>query len=129
MKQGTGFSRLRGCTDARIGGLVGILVGDSLGVGFEFTPPERIPARHLIEMTPPVGFHRAHAGVPPGTLSDDGAQALCLLASLQDDGRLVLTDFASRLLRWLDDGYMAVDGHVNLLEGSTLFAGPRRLGL
>ncbi|MGF6769474.1 ADP-ribosyl-[dinitrogen reductase] hydrolase [Paraburkholderia sp. GAS199] len=112
MEQVTGFSRLRGCTDARIAGLVGLLVGDALGVPFEFTPPERIPARHLIEMIPPVGFHRAHAGVPPGTWSDDGAQALCLLASLQDNGRLILADFASRLLRWLDDGYMAVDGHV-----------------
>jgi ADP-ribosylglycohydrolase len=112
MEQETDFLPLRGCSDARIAGLVGLLVGDSLGVPFEFTPPDRIPTRNLIEMAPPVGFHRAHAGVPPGTWSDDGAQALCLLASLQDNGRLTLTDFASRLLRWLDDGYMAVDGHV-----------------
>jgi ADP-ribosyl-[dinitrogen reductase] hydrolase len=112
MEQEPDFLPLCGCSDARIAGLVGLLVGDALGVPFEFTPPERVPARHLIEMIPPVGFHRAHAGVPPGTWSDDGAQALCLLASLQDNGRLILIDFASRLLRWLDDGYMAVDGDV-----------------
>ncbi|MGF6412380.1 ADP-ribosylglycohydrolase family protein [Paraburkholderia sp. MM5482-R1] len=112
MSSATSFMDIRACDDPRIGGLIGLLVGDALGVPFEFTPSQRIPARHLIEMTPPVGFHRAHVGVPTGTWSDDGAQALCLLASLQDNGRLILSDFASRLLRWLDNGYMAVDGQV-----------------
>lgn len=95
-----------------IGGLVGLLVGDSLGVPFEFHSPDQLPKRELIEMEPPVGFPRAHSGVSPGTWSDDGAQALCLLASLMVCGRLSLTDFADRLLQWLDDGYMAVDGDV-----------------
>ncbi|WP_232232439.1 ADP-ribosylglycohydrolase family protein [Cupriavidus sp. amp6] len=95
-----------------IGGLVGLLVGDAVGVPYEFNAPEDLPDRHQIDMVPPIGFGRSHAGVPPGTWSDDGAQALCLLASLMDCGRLSLTDFADRLLQWLDDGYMAVDGHV-----------------
>ncbi|KAE8761118.1 hypothetical protein FSO04_05215 [Paraburkholderia madseniana] len=107
-----GFIGLRGCTDARIAGLVGLLVGDALGVGFEFKKPEQIPSRDQIEMTTPVGFRRSHAGVPVGTYSDDGAQALCLLASLLGCGKFSLTDFADRLLRWFDDGYMAVDGDV-----------------
>lgn len=99
-------------SNAVIGGLVGLLVGDALGVGYEFHPPESLPPRDQIEMEPPVGFRRAHAGVPIGTYSDDGAQALCLLASLLECGKFSLTDFADRLLRWLDDGYMAVDGDV-----------------
>lgn len=99
-------------SNAAIGGLVGLLVGDALGVGYEFHPPESLPSRKQIEMQPPVGFRRAHAGVPPGTWSDDGAQALCLLASLLECGKFSLTDFADRLLRWLDDGYMAVGGDV-----------------
>src|SRR5262249_25059898 len=37
-------------------------------------------------------------------------QALCLLASLLDRGRFDADDFARRLLRWYEDGYMAVDG-------------------
>lgn len=98
--------------NAAIGGLVGLLVGDALGVGYEFHPPESLPPRDQIEMDRPVGIRRSHAGVPPGTWSDDGAQALCLLASLLDCGRLSLTDFGDRLLQWLDDGYMAVDGDV-----------------
>jgi ADP-ribosylglycohydrolase len=99
-------------SSALVGGLVGLLVGDALGVGYEFHAPEDLPSRDLIEMTPPVGFRRAHPSVAMGTWSDDSAQALCLLASLMDNGRLSLTDLADRLVQWLDDGYMAVDGDV-----------------
>jgi ADP-ribosyl-[dinitrogen reductase] hydrolase len=94
------------------GGLFGLLIGDALGVPYEFTPAARIPATDLIEMTPPATFTRAHRGVPVGTWSDDGAQALCLLASLLEMGQLDLTDFARRLVAWFEDGYMAVDGKV-----------------
>lgn len=66
------------------GGVWGLLVGDALGVPYEFHAPENLPPKSQIEMQPPVGFRRAHAGVPVGTWSDDGAQALALLASLLD---------------------------------------------
>ncbi|RUL88737.1 ADP-ribosylglycohydrolase family protein [Tautonia sociabilis] len=98
--------------DRVAGGLVGLLVGDALGVPFEFHPPEALPPADRIEMTPPEGFRRAHASVPPGTWSDDGAQALCLLASLLDRGQLDLEDFGRRLVDWYDSGYMAVGGVV-----------------
>lgn len=98
--------------DAELGGLVGLLVGDAMGVPWEFQRLEQLPPRHLIEMSPPAGYRRSHSGVPSGTWSDDGAQTLCLLASLLECGKLSLPDFASKLLRWLDDGYMAVDGDV-----------------
>ena len=94
------------------GGLLGLLVGDALGVPYEFHPPEAIPPPDQIEYTPPAGFARAHVGTPPGTWSDDGAQALCLLVSLLDSGRFDADDFGRRLVRWLDDGYLAVDGRV-----------------
>ncbi|MFL9895964.1 ADP-ribosylglycohydrolase family protein [Paraburkholderia sp. RL17-381-BIF-C] len=102
----------RGGFNAELGGLVGLLVGDAVGVGYEFRPPERLPTRDQIEMVTPVEFRRSHAGVPVGTWSDDGAQALCLLASLLECGKLSLTDFAGRLVQWLDHGYMAIDGDV-----------------
>ncbi|MGF6872191.1 ADP-ribosylglycohydrolase family protein [Paraburkholderia sp. MM5477-R1] len=98
--------------NAALGGLVGLLAGDAIGVCYEFQPPERLPVRERIDMTPPAGFNRSHQGVPVGTWSDDGAQALCLLASLIERDRFSLNDFADRLVRWMHDGYMAVDGHV-----------------
>ncbi|MCE4543263.1 MULTISPECIES: ADP-ribosylglycohydrolase family protein [unclassified Caballeronia] len=112
MAQGSDFMSFQACRDRRVGGIVGLLVGDALGVPYEFHGPEDVPQRELLEMTPPPGFRRAHSGIPTGTWSDDGAQALALLASLQGCGRFSLVDFADRLLRWEGDGYMAVDGHV-----------------
>jgi ADP-ribosyl-[dinitrogen reductase] hydrolase len=98
-------------TDRIRGGLMGLLVGDALGVPYEFTQPYEIPPFDQIEMEPPVGFHRAH-DVLAGTWSDDGSQALCLLASLQENGALDTQDLAQRFLRWASQGYMAVDGLV-----------------
>ncbi len=94
------------------GGLLGLLVGDAMGVPYEFKSVDELPPPDLIDMVPPPGYVRSHPGVPPGTWSDDGAQALCLWASLNECGRLDLSDFGSRLVRWLDEGYMAVDGKV-----------------
>eukprot|EP00257_Ricinus_communis_P012824 XP_002538111.2 uncharacterized protein LOC8279457 [Ricinus communis] len=99
-------------SNAAIGGLVGLLVGDALGVGFEFKHPNQIPPRTGIEMTMPATFRRTYPHVPSGTWSDDGAQALCLLASLIERGSFRLTDFADRLVQWMDKGYFAVDGDV-----------------
>ncbi len=98
--------------DAVLGGLVGLLIGDAIGAPFEFNDPDSLPDRSLIDIIPPSNFRRSHVGVPPGSWSDDGAQALCLLASLQANGKLVLPDFAKRLCDWMENGYMAVDGDV-----------------
>lgn len=94
------------------GGLHGLLVGDALGVPYEFHDASEIPAEHEIEMAPPKGFRRAHSGVPIGTWSDDGAQALCLLDSLNRDASLNLADFAGQLLAWYETGHMTPDGKV-----------------
>ncbi|MFY0568701.1 ADP-ribosylglycohydrolase family protein [Archangium lansingense] len=94
------------------GGLYGLLIGDALGVPYEFHPPAQIPELALIEFEPPPGFLRAHNGVPPGTWSDDGSHALCLLASLLYQGTLELEDLGRRLVNWYELGYMAVEYEV-----------------
>ena len=94
------------------GGLIGLLVGDALGVPYEFHMSEQIPPVEQIEFDPPPTFPRAHAGTPPGTWSDDGAQALCLLDSLLACRGFDADDLGQRLLRWYDEGYLAVDGRV-----------------
>src|SRR3982750_3351696 len=98
--------------DRMEGGILGLLVGDALGVPYEFHGPTEIPASDDIAMDPPAGFRRSHAATPPGTWSDDGAQALALLASLLERGRLDLEDFGRRLVAWYETGYMAVDNIV-----------------
>jgi ADP-ribosylglycohydrolase len=81
-------------------------------VPFEFHAPEELPGSDEIEFTPPPDFRRAHGRTPPGTWSDDGAQALCLLDSLLECGRFEPEDFGRRLVRWYEDGYLAVDNRV-----------------
>lgn len=94
------------------GGIIGLLVGDALGVPYEFHAREEIPARAEIEFEPPEGFRRAHAGVPIGTYSDDGAQALILLDSLLACGKFDAVHFAEGLIAWYESGFMAVGGRV-----------------
>jgi len=94
------------------GGLYGLLVGDALGVPYEFTPSEEIPAQRLIEMSPPPGFDRAHGAVPIGTWSDDGAQALVLLDALLQGPELDLQQFTDGLTAWYRSGFMTPDGKV-----------------
>jgi ADP-ribosyl-[dinitrogen reductase] hydrolase len=98
--------------DRIAGGLQGLLIGDALGVPYEFHDAADIPSLSLIDFDPPTDFPRSHSGVPPGTWSDDGAQALCLLSSLITCNGLDLRNFAGQLLNWANWGYLAVDGHV-----------------
>ena len=94
------------------GGIFGLLVGDALGVPYEFHARETIPAFDEIEFEPPNWFRRAHAGVPVGTYSDDGAQALILLDSLLECDKFDAAHFAKGLVGWYDKGFMAVGGKV-----------------
>lgn len=93
-------------------GMYGLLVGDALGVPYEFTHANDMPLYSEIEMTPPRYFARSHRSAGVGSWSDDGSQALCLLASLTENGKLDIEDFAHKMLMWYEQGYMAVDGKV-----------------
>ncbi len=98
--------------DQLLGGLYGLLIGDAVGVPYEFHAASELPPWENIEMTPPDDFVRSHRSVPVGTWSDDGAQALCLLASLIECGKLDLPNFADKLCAWYQQGLWAVDNDV-----------------
>lgn len=86
----------------RLAGAVwGHLIGDAIGVPYEFTEPERI---HEVEF----GARGSH-GVAPGTWSDDGAMMLALLESLLA-GRFDPEDQGRRYLDWADRGRYTPDG-------------------
>ncbi len=92
------------------GGLWGLLIGDALGVPYEFHDPSNLPPPDRIEMIPPPGFNRSHKGTPPGTWSDDGAQALALLDSLLTCGQLDPDDLGRRFVSWWTEGAYTPDG-------------------
>jgi ADP-ribosylglycohydrolase len=89
--------------DRLSGAIYGHLVGDALGVPYEFQPPERIS-----EVT--WRGHGTH-DQPPGTWSDDGALMLALLDSLLSVG-FDTTDQARRALEWRDRGAYAPGAEV-----------------
>lgn len=84
--------------DRLAGGVWGHLVGDAMGVPYEFQPP-----RLLDEIS--WGHQATYRPQPPGTWSDDGGLMLALLDSLVR-GTFDTTDQGQRALEWwLGSGY------------------------
>jgi ADP-ribosylglycohydrolase len=87
--------------DARLaGGVWGHLVGDAIGVPYEFRRPDEI--RRVVWGT------RGTHGQPAGTWSDDGAMMLATLDSLLSVG-FDPQDQGQRFLRWFDRGEYTPD--------------------
>ncbi len=108
--------------DKIAGGLYGLLIGDALGVPYEFYEAEDLPSYDKIELTPPEGFRKTYSHVEAGTWSDDGAQALCLLDSLLSEGKFSLEKFSDLLLSWYEEGTWAVGGKVFDVGNQTSWA-------
>ncbi|MDQ3406995.1 MAG: ADP-ribosylglycohydrolase family protein, partial [Chloroflexota bacterium] len=98
-------------TASRLAGAVwGHLIGDAMGVPYEFRPPAEVGQVRW-------GAQGTH-GRPSGTWSDDGALMLALLDSLLPDpdakppwaGGFHTTDQARRALAWADEGAYTPDG-------------------
>lgn len=79
----------------------GHLVGDTIGVPYEFSQPDRM---RVVEVR---GYGSHHQ--PAGTWSDDGALMLALLDSLATVG-FDPADQARRFLAWTDTGAYTPDG-------------------
>ena len=84
--------------------LLGLAVGDALGVPVEFI------SRHVRQRDPVTGL-RAYGThhQPAGTWSDDSSLTFCLAETLARPGGLAaapdLADFGRRTINWLDNGY------------------------
>lgn len=81
-----------------LGGLLGLCVGDALGVPAEFGSRDELRADPVKDMT----GYGAHYQ-PPGTWSDDSSFTLCLAESLCNGFNL--NDMADRFVKWRYEGY------------------------
>lgn len=81
-------SRFQGC-------LLGLAVGDALGMPAEFLSREEVRRRYGVL------DRMVDAWLPAGSITDDGMQALALAESLVARGGFDADDFAARLLAWL----------------------------
>lgn len=82
-----------------VGGILGVITGDALGLPVQFLTRTEVRQNPVIEMRGGGAFD-----TPPGTWSDDGSLTLCLVKSLIENG-YDLKDIAERFVRWFQDGY------------------------
>jgi len=85
--------------------LIGIAVGDALGVPVEFKSRETIAKKPVKGM---IGYGTHNQ--PPGTWSDDSSLAFCLAESLCTGYHI--DDIASNFVKWLDQGFWTPYGVV-----------------
>mgnify|MGYP002769385095 FL=1 len=105
-----------------LGGIWGLIIGDAVGVPYEFTPKENIPNIDKIDMVAPDYFRKTYIDIPFGTYSDDSAQFLCLIDSYIECDGFDIDNAAKKLLAWVSHGLWAVDGEVFDVGRQTLQA-------
>jgi ADP-ribosyl-[dinitrogen reductase] hydrolase len=99
--------------------LIGLTVGDALGVPVEFTSREALAQQPVTDMR---GYGTHHQ--PPGTWSDDGSLTLCLAESLCHGYNL--RDIAEKMVLWAIQDHWTARGTVFDI-GSTTNRSIRRL--
>ncbi len=86
-------------------GIIGLIVGDSLGVPVEFTDRSQLDANPVRNMRE-YGIHWQ----PKGTWSDDSSLTLCLIDALLDG--YSIERLAEKFVKWHRDGYLTPYGEV-----------------
>ena len=103
-----------------IGGIIGVVIGDALGL------PAQFLSRAEVKQNPIKGMSGGGTfGLPPGSWSDDSSLTLCLVESLTQKGYDPV-DIANRFIRWYRDGYMTPYGE-SFDIGSATSVAMRRL--
>lgn len=85
-----------------INGIMGLAIGDALGVPNEFCVREKLMNNPVTEM---IGY-KSH-NVPKGTWSDDTSMTLATIDSIVEKGRIDTDDMASKFLEWMKDAKYA----------------------
>jgi len=85
------------------GAILGLAVGDSMGVPLEFTDPGTFePVNDMVGGGP--------FNLSPGMWTDDTSMALCLAESLIECRDFNPADQMKRYLKWYHDGHLSVNG-------------------
>lgn len=85
--------------------LIGVAVGDALGVPYEFKKTSEMLENPAVDMTE-YGTHHQ----PIGTWSDDSSLTFCLAESLSKS--YDLADMAKKFISWKNDDYWTATGYV-----------------
>lgn len=82
-----------------INGMMGLVVGDALGMPVQFVDRSEIK-KHPVETMEGYGTYN----MPPGTWSDDSSMALATLVSLQEKNGVDYRDMMERFVNWTVNG-------------------------
>lgn len=89
--------------DRRRGSLIGLAVGDALGVPLEFKSPGTFePVNNMVGGDP--------FNLNPGEWTDDTSMALCLAESLIEKNGFDPKDQLKKYCKWYHYGYLSVNG-------------------
>ncbi len=92
-----------GIKDRFRGAILGLAVGDAMGVPLEFKEPGSFqPVKDMIGGGP--------FDLLPGMWTDDTSMALCLAESLTDKGGFDPVDQLTKYLKWYREGYLSANG-------------------
>lgn len=80
-------------------GVMGVVVGDALGLPVQFSSREEVEDEPVTEM---IGY--GVFNMPPGSWSDDSSLTLATLSSINEVGRIDSEDIMKRFVRWYDNG-------------------------
>ena len=102
--------------DRIIGGIMGVVVGDALGLPVQFM------SRNDVRREPVEGMiGHGTFNLPPGSWSDDSSLTLCLAESLTQKGYSP-PDIRDKFIGWLTKGYMTPYGYAYDMGGTTMMA-------
>ena len=80
-------------------GIMGVVVGDALGLPVQFKSREEISKNPVTDMIGHGTFN-----MPPGTWSDDSSLTLATLSSIKECGEVNCEDIMTRFVDWLENG-------------------------
>lgn len=93
--------------------IIGLAIGDAMGVPLEFKKREQLQANPTREMK---GY--GSYNVPKGTWSDDTSMTLATIAAINKTGEIVPKDIADNFVKWLENAEFTATGKVFDIGGT-----------
>ena len=100
-----------------IDGMLGLAIGDAMGVPIEFTNREVLLAKPVTKM---LGY--GNYEIPKGNWSDDTSMSLATMDSLTKCDKIDLNDMMKRFCKWVNDGEYTSTGFAFDIGHSTKMA-------
>jgi ADP-ribosylglycohydrolase len=100
-----------------VGGILGLAIGDALGVPVEFSARETLQRFPVVDMRA-FGVHHQ----PRGTWSDDSSLTFCLAESLIEKKGIDYQDIGNRFVLWYTKAYWTAHKRVFDIGNTTRFA-------